>query len=424
MYFVETQKDIDVFLGEWTSKPSQLIPVFEDLEKHPLNNKLCFLYIRIADTDYVISYTHSDCISVDIDLSTSYQVKWCWGKKNLLHTDTNIQNIFDIQSYNFFIHNKLLEFDFNEEPIINHYHRLGVHDGLGKVVPIMKWGEILKRLLDSVNDIAPDGNIVWVNNTVISVLSRIERYGLCVDIKQFSNRFPTSVKHLDGDRIYTEYNPYTITSRPSNRHGGVNFSALNKSDGSRDVFIPKKDSIFLQFDYDAYHIRIIAKLIGYKLPSTSAHQWLADQYGTDYDEGKSITFKLLYGGIPDEFKEISYFKMVDDYINEFWKRSTEQGYIQTKFRRIPLDFIEEINPQKAFNYLLQATETELNMYRMGKVLDYIKNTDIELNLYVYDSLLFSYPNDIDTKHAIQLKHILEGDGFPVRVSWGMNYGKV
>ena len=74
--------------------------------------------------------------------------------------------------------------------------------------------------------------------------------------------------------VYTEYNPYTITSRPSNRHGGVNFSALNKKDGSRESFIPPDGSLFLQFDYDNYHVRLIGKLIKYKLPDTSVHQWL------------------------------------------------------------------------------------------------------------------------------------------------------
>jgi hypothetical protein len=67
--------------------------------------------------------------------------------------------------------------------------------------------------------------------------------------------------------------------------------------------------------------------------------------------------------------------------------------------------IEGVNPQKVFNYLLQATETELNMGIMKRVLEFIKQTDIELTLYTYDSFLFSYPSDMDASQAKKLKEI-------------------
>jgi hypothetical protein len=78
-------------------------------------------------------------------------------------------------------------------------------------------------------------------------------------------------------------------------------------------------------DYDAYHPRIIGKLIGYELPKTSVHQWLADQYGVPYEESKGITFQLLYGGIPEEFDEIPYYKSVREFIEKLWSKSTESG---------------------------------------------------------------------------------------------------
>ena len=41
--------------------------------------------------------------------------------------------------------------------------------------------------------------------------------------------------------VYSEYNPYTTTGRPSNRFGGTNFAALNKTDGSREKYISRFD---------------------------------------------------------------------------------------------------------------------------------------------------------------------------------------
>jgi hypothetical protein len=177
-------------------------------------------------------------------------------------------------------------------------------------------------------------------------------------------------------------------------------------------------------DYDAYHPRIIGKLIGYELPQTSVHQWLADQYGCEYGEGKGITFQLLYGGIPEEFEQIPYYKGVKEFIEKLWDKSTKAGYLQTQHRRIPLDWIEGNNPQKLFNYLLQATETELNMERVAKILQFIKTTDIELSLYTYDSFLFSYPANSDVSQAKRLKEIAEGGGFPINASWGTDYSKL
>ena len=406
----------------WETTPSTIIPIWNDLEKHPMNNELSFLFIRLGNTDFILIYNHIDGKSQQIDLSTSTQPKWVLNKKGLLQMDTNIQNLFDISTHTFFEESKLLELKNEEKQFINHYSRMGIRDNLGKIAPLMKWGEHLKSFVDSLT--LPTPTPSWMNNDVIPLLSDIERFGVRVDEKKFIDRWPQATKHLKDTTLYTEYNPYTITSRPSNRYGGINFSALNKKDGTRDVFIPKENSIFLQMDYDAYHPRIIGKLIDYELPKTSVHQWLADQYGVAYDESKGITFQLLYGGIPEEFDEIPYYKGVREFIEKLWSKSSKVGYLQTQHRRIPLSSIEGVNPQKLFNYLLQATETELNMGIMKKVVEFIKQTKIELTLYTYDSFLFSYPLDTPKEDAKKLKEIIESFGFPIKADWGTDYGKL
>jgi hypothetical protein len=422
MVIVESQSEVNEFLQMWETTPSTIIPIWNDLEKHPMNNELSFLFIRLGNTDFILIYNHIDGKSQQIDLSTSTQPKWVLNKKGLLQMDTNIQNLFDISTHTFFEESRLLELKNEEKQFINHYSRMGIRDNLGKIAPLMKWGEHLKSFVDSL--ILPTPTPSWMNNDVIPLLSDIERFGVRVDEKKFIDRWPQATKHLKDTTLYTEYNPYTITSRPSNRYGGINFSALNKKDGTRDVFVPKENSIFLQMDYDAYHPRIIGKLIDYELPKTSVHQWLADQYGVPYDESKGITFQLLYGGIPEEFDEIPYYKGVREFIEKLWSKSSEVGYLQTQHRRIPLSSIEGVNPQKLFNYLLQATETELNMGIMKKVVEFIKQTKIELTLYTYDSFLFSYPLDTPKEDAKKLKEIIESFGFPIKADWGTDYGKL
>jgi hypothetical protein len=422
MVVVESNKEIEHFMQMWENNPSIVVPIWCDLEKHPMNNELAFLFVRIENTDFILIYNHIDGKSHNLDLSTSTQPKWVWNKKGLLQTDTNIQNIFDISNYNFFEGGKLIPDEVQNQSFISHYTRMGVRENLGKIAPLMKWNEYLKSFIDKFN--LPTPSKSWIDDTMIPLLSDIERYGCRVDEKKFIDRYPNATKHLKGNTLYTEYNPYTVTSRPSNRFGGINFSALNKKDGTREVFVPKEGHIFLQMDYDAYHPRIIGKLVKYDLPKTSVHQWLADQYEVDYSESKGITFQLLYGGIPEEFDSIPYYKKVREYIEVLWEESSKKGYLSTHNRDIPLSSIEGVNPQKVFNYLLQATETELNMGIMKRMLEFIKQTDIELTLYTYDSFLFSFPLDTPKEHALKLKEIAESFGFPIKVDWGTDYSKI
>ena len=424
MVIVESNKEIGDFLQLWNAESSVVIPIWVDLEKHPLNNKLAFLYIKLSNEEYILPFNHTDCKSIEIDLSQSDTPKWVWNKKGLLQTDLGIGNTYDIQTDYFFNQHKMLDFKPEDKPFISHYHRLGIRTNLGKIAPIMKWVEYLESFSKDILPPPFEFDKSWIDNTMIPILSDIERYGVRVVREKFFDRYPQATKHLHNDTLYTQYNPYTVTSRPSNRFGGINFSALNKKDGTREVFVPKEGHIFLQMDYDAYHPRIIGKLIGYDLPTTSVHQWLADQYGVSYDEGKGVTFQLLYGGIPEEFDSIPYYKKVREYIQLLWEVSIGEGFLQTHKRKIYLNRIEGCNPQKVFNYLLQATETELNMVKLKKILEFIKGTPIELTLYTYDSFLFSIPTDVDMGMVKRLKEIIEGGGFPIKASWGMDYDKL
>ena len=418
MIIVETNKEKEQFLEYWNNEESKIIPIWEDLDRHPMTNGLSFLYVRFSNLDFILPFNHNDCEKLEIDLSTSNQTKWIWNKKGFLQTDIKVNNLKDVQTSLFFEKFQLYNIQSKLEGLTNFYYRLGIRDGLGKSIPIMKWGEVLEGIVDEwdIND-----TNLWVDETMIPILSDIERKGIQVDRGKFFDRWPDNNKSLWFSHTFTEYNPYTITSRPSNRHLGINYGALNKSDGSRDVFVPKKGKLFLQFDYDAYHVRIIGKLIKYKLPDTSVHQWLADQYGCDYGESKGRTFRILYGGVSDEDRKIPFFDKVDKFIRKMQEEAVRNGYLQTpKGRKIPLGWIEKPNSQKFFNYILQATETEFNI----EVLSKLKKLQLPLPiLYTYDSFLFEF-DDSEVETIKLIKSVLESYGFPVKADWGSDYGKV
>ena len=435
MHIVETIEDEKIFRLYWDYEPCIIVPIWRDLEKHPMNNQLSFLYVRFREDetdqgmkvmDFILPFNHNDCVNLHIDLTTSLHPKYVWNKKGILQTNLGLKNLFDIQADTFFNKNELPLLEPFAEGLTNFYFRLGLRDDLGQSIPIMKWSEVLRDFtnqFEKLSELTPTFSDSWINNTMIPVLSRIEQKGIRVDRKKFIDRWqaPSHLKHLNGDIIYTEYNPYTMTSRPSNRHGGINFSALNKRDGTREVFIPREGTQFVQFDYDAYHVRIIGKMIGYELPKTSAHQWLADMYGCSYDESKGRTFRIIYGGVSDEDKKIPFFKQVDEYIQNMYEKAKKDGYVTTlKGRKIYLDWIENVTPQKVFNYLLQAAETELNIEIMKKLID----AGEEVIFYTYDSFLFEEWTRTDGERFRKIKTILESYGFPTKASMGTDYSKV
>jgi hypothetical protein len=429
---VELENEVGELHQRLQETPSIWFPMWSDWERHPLNNQLSFIYIWVGGEGYILPVNHVDCIPISTlqfqTLIKGIRPIYVFGKSNLLHSfDMMGVEINDVVGLFYTQTNYVIDYHSKLNGLVREGIKWGYTNNLVRTSPILKLGEIIEDIIQTNNplELQPDIQTYnWLNQSVIPTLNRIERSGIRVNRQKFSDRYnKNSLKHLTKDDIiYTEYNPYHLTGRPSNRHGGINFSALNKSDGTRDVYEAR--GMFLNVDYDAYHLRLISKLIKYQLPQTSAHQYFADQYGTTYDEGKGITFQLLYGGIPDEFLSIPFFNKTNEFIKELWDKSTKNGYIQTPNRRIPLKWIENPNPQKVFNYLLQSVETERNMQIISKVLDFIEDTDVKLVLYTYDSLLLDFIDKPQKDWIKSLIDIIQSGGFPISASWGTDFGKI
>lgn len=427
MIIVESIEELNELSQKLETEPSVWYPMWVDNDKHPNNTHISFLFVHTQSDKYILTQQHTDALSLSNEqicgvLNTAGE-KWVFQKKKLLQSFTDVrEGLNDVDTAYFLKHGETIDYSQPIQNLVAPLLHKGYKEDIIQSIPILKLCEAIEPELKRViNQKSKTYN--WYNDIFIPTLARIEQFGIRVDGKKFTDRWPQSIRHLTpNSKVYTEYNPFTVTGRPSNRHGGINYAALNKTDGSRDVFV--SDGIFLQMDYNAYHPRIIGKLVKFDLPKGNVHEWLAQQYGCDVNEGKGITFRLLYGGIDDDFRQIPYLNAVADYIDELWMETQKRGFLQTPHRIIPLDWIEQPNPQKVFNYLLQAVETEINVETMGRILDLIEGTDISLTLYTYDSFLFDVPTDIDKNLISDLKAIIERDGFPVKASWGLDYGKL
>ena len=407
----------DTLLSFYKSNPKidLMVPVWSSPKAHEYDTSISFVYIRTNNSDYIINFNHIDaskCRPAVLSL--------------LVNENTLVYG-------NRYIGSKGLDYEwvyFEEygKPFILNEFADEVYKGyrsdfkyLNDCVPIMRWYEVLRQI-PLISDIKP-----WYRkySDSIKTLGRLEGAGVKVEEEKFIDSFGFNPAFIDGGKVYTQYNPYTTTGRPSNRHLNVNYSALNKSDGTRSAIVSRwEGGTLLQFDYESYHIRLIAKLIGYEFPKgVTAHQHLADLYGCDYETAKKVTFTYLYGGLDDSARTIPFFIEVDKYIKGLYQKFVISGRLTTPLykREIHFSKIEGATEQKVFNYLLQALETEINYMKIGKVLDWLECKKSKMVLYTYDAFLIdTHPNERD-EILKSVTTIMEEGGFPVRAEEGKNY---
>jgi hypothetical protein len=239
---------------------------------------------------------------------------------------------------------------------------------------------------------------------------------------------------ITNNKVYSNYHYHTTTGRPSNAFRGFNFAAMNKQDGTRDSFCSRfENGALVEFDFDAYHVRLIAQLIGYKLPTGSIHTYFGKFYfGTEtltsdqYEQSKQITFRLLYGHIEKEFLKIPFFNEVNEFVYSLWNEWKRNGYIKTPIlkRVLSKDNLSNMNQNKLFNYYLQALETEFTVNRLNQLSYLLKEYKTCIILYTYDSVLFDVPIHEAKQILPNIKSCLEGENFPVKCKVGNIYSKM
>ena len=152
---------------------------------------------------------------------------------------------------------------------------------------------------------------------------------------------------------------------------------------------------------------------------------MANFYGCDYDEAKSLSFKYLYGFIPDDIKKINpFFEKVSDFIDKLWKdyKSTKTLTSNIYSRRIMGYNLHEMNKNKLFNYMIQTLETENNISILNKLIPSFVSQKSKLVLYNYDSFLVDFSNEDGIDFLRNIKETIEQNGkYPVKVSRGLNY---
>ena len=438
-YIVETQNQLQR-LHPQEECYINVIPLSNNF--HPILSKVSLIYYKPRFTKGIIfPINHSEGFNLELEKVKEFILKHkeikVYNKKqtaHLLGEEFLSERIFDIN---------LLSLTESQSPPyiqdcdtnihIHFYQKYGDLKNVNSLIPISKHYETQEKIYQSIEKwILKVPEINFYQNEYVKVFYDIEKQGIALDLPAFTESFNVkqSKFNVKDNKIYTQYNLYNFTSRPTNSFNGINFAALNKDNGSRSSFVPQNDVLF-EFDYEAYHPRILAKLIGYEFEEASVHTHLGKMYfKTDtlteeqYQQSKELTFKQLYGGVFKQYENIPFFALVKEYTDKILEEYNWYNRLDLIGGRSIFN-IENVTPQKLLNYVIQSGETFYNVGSIVGLHKYLATKKSSIILYTYDSVLIDYSREDGKETLREIKHILETSfGFKVKVKYGTDYNNL
>jgi hypothetical protein len=373
------------------------------------------MFLAFTDgTDKYINFTHPDAkifdgVLADIQLHPKSLVL---NKKAMLYL--GMTSGIDLNSFmQYYVDDPIKIQDFYTKTIEHYLHHLHSSSNVSKIIPLSKWIEFCKNVVGVIGRyFKPD----MISDKCVAY---------CEDYTNVFYQIEKSDVPFNDELRHQNYFWYTTTSRPSNAWNSFNFSALNKSDGTRNHIHTRFDGgKLVQFDYDAFHIKLLAKILEYKFDRHPYLQ-LKDELNLsdDYSHIKTRVFQNIYGGISDDFLSHPFFQSIQAIIDELYDQYTTQGYVESWFYGKRFRDIEGVSPNKLFNYFLQSLETEYNVKKIGEILKVLSGKQTKLVLYLYDAFVFDvHPEE---EYLIPtLQRLFETDNMTVKVASGTNFGDI
>jgi len=433
---VDYESDVTACLDIIADNKTLIVPIYTNPTQHVCEQKVCALYIYCEnDSEYMIPMHHTEQLRGFAEYLNHFLKLdniFIHDKKRWLQTGGN-DAVWDVKTLWWYTYSEA--YDESHYPTAAHdfyWRRLKSLPQVNAVIPMQQHLAMCQKIRHYAWPMCVNAKLTdsykQFNELYPRTFAGIEQNGLAVN---GTFRMPALVNN---GRVYSVYNYHTTTGRPSNAHGGFNYAAMNKEDGTRAAFQSRHAlGALVEMDFDSYHVRLIAKLIGYDMPSTSIHDYLGRFYfGVEEltqqqrEESKAITFRLLYGGIDKEFLTIPFFAQVNDFVFTLWNSWKRSGCIQTPIinRSICKDQANNMTAYKLFNYYLQATETEVSVNKLSQLQKYLQDYETCIILYTYDSVLFDVPLSEAKGLLPQIKTIMEKGNFPVKCKVGDIYDKM
>jgi hypothetical protein len=391
---------------------------------HPKLSPLSLVYVRdLTDhKGYILCIDHNESFSLQGTL------EWLLGNTDRMFVLNKKEAL-----YHFPYPDKLFDINFIQYPDLTgvftpchtfYYRQHTASPIVNKLIPISKHYEECENIFDVVLPIiqqyrADNAVYAFNNGPLTRVFHTIESNGIKVDKQCFIDCYGKDLLYpqfnLHKGKIYSQYNLYTLTGRPSNTYNSINFAALNKNDGERLCYIPANDK-FVEFDMQGYHPRIIGDMIDFNFGDRNTYELLGELLDVSTQEAKELTFKQMYGGVWAEYRDQPFFRDIVTLTDGIWDAYQYTGRYATMNRVFTLD--KEMTQSKLLNYIIQSYETSNNVAMLDNILNYLKDKKTKLVLYTYDAFLFDYSKEDGKQLLTDIKDMIH---YPINVKQGKSY---
>ena len=253
---------------------------------------------------------------------------------------------------------------------------------------------------------------------LILFLKKIESRELNIDFDE-ANSFEEkkgSAK-LSSNKTRIVYNPWgTVTGRLTTEKNSFPILTLNKE--LRSCIRPRND-LFIELDYNAAELRVLLGLLDHPQPAEDIHAWLAKSVFEDKytrDEVKKKVFAWLYNP-----------KSKNKKLNQIFDRQRVlQKYYDGKHVVTPFGRVIEAPEEKALNYLIQSTSSDMMLTSAMKLDKILKNKKSFVSFCIHDSIVLDISAE-DRRAVEQLeKEFSSGlfGGLKTNISLGTDFGNM
>lgn len=424
MFYIIEKEDQIPKIPEFDSCFVHIIP--NNNYYHPAIAEVSLVYVKPPNSKgYIFCINHSESLNLRWQ-----SIRKFLSEKELYAVDAKYSRYFlngkiqDLTLNSISHGNGRFDFSNCESRVfLNFYRQYGYMKNTNEIIPITKHYEYCEGMYNIIKPFIYKNSDYEQN--LIDVFFKIEKEGIKVDKTCFIRYHENQVNpqfFIKKGIIYTQYNLYTTTGRPSNSFNGINFAALNKDNGERMCFVPK-NNYFLECDFSGYHPHLLAKLVGYNFdPNISIYKQIGDIMGIeDISKVKEITFQNIYGGIRKNLHDKPFFKEIHNFTYNLWKEIQHEGYvIASSGKYFRLREIEDPTPQKLLNYYIQNLETSENVEQFSATFNNFRPLKSRIVLYTYDSILI----DVMDEERPKIKEIIDSFKYPIHIKIGPNLNEL
>ena len=191
MVIIENKSQLRRFIKHYKSEDCIIVPISCDDNKHPINDSLSLLYVKLlSGKEFILPFNHSETLNLKIPSLDSNTKKYTYNRKKLNHY-IKLTNVIDVNLMHYMNEGSPItieETDTNSHNFLNmKYYK---KDSVNTIIPVLKHLEKSRKIAKILEEvIAKHGSSVNMsyNDEVLDNLSYIEKNGLqTIDDKVYS----------------------------------------------------------------------------------------------------------------------------------------------------------------------------------------------------------------------------------------------